>query len=62
MMTKLTLSVLAVAGALAFSGAAWAQCPGHENQTVQSDTPQTVVDGSTTLPTPTPAPETKTGG
>lgn len=58
-MTRLTLSILAAAGALAFSGAAWAQCAGH-NMTVKNDTPQTVVESTT--PTTVPAPETKTGG
>lgn len=60
-MAKLTLAILAMAGAVAFAGAAWADCPGH-NMTVKNDTPQTVVDGSTTLPPSAPTSETKTGG
>lgn len=60
-MAKLTLAIVAIAGAVAFAGAAWADCPAHD-MTVKNDTPQTVVDGTTAPPPSAPSGETKTGG
>ena len=65
-MTTIGISVVAAAfaAALLVAGAAMADCmPGH-NMSVQSQTPQTVVDSSTTTPPPsTPAQDAaKTGG